>query len=166
MSQMQPYDSQGVPSQNYGQPMPFESGGRAPTPVAPLTDRRDPAGVVLAIAWVITVVTIGYMLPWAIAATRGKSNQAAIGILNFLLGWTFIGWLVALVMACLPHQVVGPGTHSTMIVTQSFSLDPAPQAGQDALAPPQVLPPAGWYAHPLGGQRYWDGRAWTEHTAP
>lgn len=56
------------------------------------------------IAWVIAVLTFGYMLPWAIAATRGKSNTGAIGWLNLLLGWTFIGWVVALVMACGSHQ--------------------------------------------------------------
>lgn len=26
--------------------------------------------------------------------------------------------------------------------------------------------PAGWYPSPEGGQRYWDGRQWTEHYAP
>lgn len=26
--------------------------------------------------------------------------------------------------------------------------------------------PAGWYPQPDGTQRYWDGSAWTEHTAP
>lgn len=30
-----------------------------------------------------------------------------------------------------------------------------------------VQSPAGWYPDPQGyGQRYWDGAAWTEHTAP
>jgi TM2 domain-containing membrane protein YozV len=29
----------------------------------------------------------------------------------------------------------------------------------------QPSPPAGWYPHE-GGQRYWDGHAWTDHTAP
>lgn len=29
------------------------------------------------------------------------------------------------------------------------------------------LPPAGWYPNPNGpGQRYWDGRTWTEQTSP
>jgi hypothetical protein len=27
------------------------------------------------------------------------------------------------------------------------------------------MPPAGWYPTPEGGQRYWDGRAWTDHFA-
>lgn len=58
-------------------------------------------------AWIVAICTLGYMLPWAIAATRGKSNTAAIGWLNLLLGWTGVGWLVALVMACTAHQAVG-----------------------------------------------------------
>jgi hypothetical protein len=59
------------------------------------------------IAWIIAILTLGYMLPWAIAATRGKSNSGAIGWLNLLLGWSLIGWIVALVMACNSHQIVG-----------------------------------------------------------
>ena len=31
--------------------------------------------------------------------------------------------------------------------------------------PPAPLVPPGWYPHE-GGQRYWDGTAWTEHRAP
>jgi hypothetical protein len=68
-----------------------------------MTD-ANPNGVHVAFAWIFTVLTLGYMLPWAIAATRGKSNALAIGLLNFLLGWTFLGWLAALVMACGSHQ--------------------------------------------------------------
>lgn len=52
----------------------------------------------------LTVLTLGYMLPWMVASLRGKSNTGAIGLLNLLLGWTFIGWIVALVMACGTHQ--------------------------------------------------------------
>ena len=33
------------------------------------------SGVEVAFAWVLTVLTGGYLLPWAIAATRGKSNS-------------------------------------------------------------------------------------------
>jgi hypothetical protein len=59
------------------------------------------------VAWIVAILSLGYMLPWAIAASRGKANSGAIGILNLLLGWTLIGWIVALVMACSAHQVVG-----------------------------------------------------------
>lgn len=31
---------------------------------------------------------------------------------------------------------------------------------------PNAAAPAGWYPDGTGGQRYWDGSIWTEHTAP
>lgn len=71
-----------------------------------ITDKRD-KGVQTVIAWILTILTAGYMLPWAIAATRGKSNSGAIGWINLLVGWTLVGWIIALVMACSSHQVIG-----------------------------------------------------------
>jgi hypothetical protein len=65
---------------------------------------RPPAGVdpvLLAIAWVVAVLTFLYMLPWAVAVTRHKENHGAIALVNLLTGWTVIGWIAALVMACL-----------------------------------------------------------------
>jgi hypothetical protein len=38
-----------------------------------------------------------YFLPWIIALIRGHHNAGAIFLLNFLLGWTFIGWIVAFI---------------------------------------------------------------------
>jgi hypothetical protein len=33
--------------------------------------------------------------------------------------------------------------------------------------PPPITSPPGWYPDPAGyGQRYWDGRVWSEHVAP
>jgi hypothetical protein len=64
------------------------------------------SGALLVVTWVIAIATFGYMLPWAVAATRGKSNSGAIAVLNLLLGWSLIGWVVALVMACGTHQAV------------------------------------------------------------
>lgn len=80
----------------------------APVPVRQTVVVSDKKGkpAQLIIAWVVAICTLGYMLPWAIAATRGKSNSGAIGLLNLLLGWTLIGWIVALVMACASHQSV------------------------------------------------------------
>ena len=40
-----------------------------------------------------------YFLPWLVAATNKKKNAQAIGALNLLLGWTLVGWVVALVWA-------------------------------------------------------------------
>ncbi|HZZ61869.1 MAG TPA: superinfection immunity protein [Roseiarcus sp.] len=38
-----------------------------------------------------------YLLPAIIAALRGHLDAAAIFVLNLVLGWTGIGWLVALI---------------------------------------------------------------------
>ena len=63
--------------------------------------RPTVGGVHITIAWIFAVFSFGYFLPWAIAATRQKSNTLAIGLLNFLVGWTVIGWIAAAVMACM-----------------------------------------------------------------
>jgi len=38
-----------------------------------------------------------YFLPSILAYARSKRDRAAILILNLLLGWTAIGWVIALV---------------------------------------------------------------------
>jgi hypothetical protein len=40
-----------------------------------------------------------YFLPSIIALARNKRDIAAIVLLNFFLGWTMIGWIIALVWA-------------------------------------------------------------------
>ena len=40
-----------------------------------------------------------YFLPSIIALARQKRNLLSIVLLNFFLGWTAIGWIVALVWA-------------------------------------------------------------------
>jgi hypothetical protein len=40
-----------------------------------------------------------YFLPSIIALARNKRDIGAIILLNFFLGWTMIGWVVALVWA-------------------------------------------------------------------
>jgi hypothetical protein len=132
------------------------------TPGGPaiVTDRRPVNAVVLIVAWVLAVLTAGYMLPWAIAATRGKSNHVAIGLVNFFLGWSVIGWIVALVMACQAHQVAGFTGQVAQTAPASISL-------QAVVPARSLLPSAGWYKAPDGGgQQYWDGATWTPHRAP
>ena len=69
------------------------------------TDRRNrPISAVVAI--VVAIVTAGYMLPWAIAAVRGNRNSWTVFWVNLLLGWTVVGWVVALVMSIREHRVV------------------------------------------------------------
>ena len=71
-----------------------------------VTDRKArPISATVAI--VVGVATLGYMLPWTVAAIRGKSNHWGVFWLTLLLGWSLVGWVVALVMALNSHTVVG-----------------------------------------------------------
>jgi hypothetical protein len=57
-----------------------------------------------AILWflLITVLMVGgYFLPTFVAMFRRMPNVGGILVINLLLGWTGVGWTVALVMACV-----------------------------------------------------------------
>ena len=41
-----------------------------------------------------------YMIPTWVAERRKHKNVGGIAVLNVLLGWTFLFWVVALVWAC------------------------------------------------------------------
>lgn len=56
-----------------------------------------------AIAWVVAVFSFGYMLPWAIAVSRGNANSWGVFFVTLLTGWTIIGWIAGLVMAFQRH---------------------------------------------------------------
>jgi hypothetical protein len=47
--------------------------------------------------WVVIVSFVFYFLPSMIAVARSHRNALPIFILNLFLGWTFLGWIIALV---------------------------------------------------------------------
>jgi cytochrome c biogenesis protein CcdA len=54
-------------------------------------------------AQVIVLLGIGlilYFLPTIIAHRRQNPDRMAIGVINTFLGWTFLGWVIALAWAC------------------------------------------------------------------
>ena len=53
----------------------------------------------LGLTCVALIALAVYFLPAIVAACRGHQNTAAIFILDLLLGWSFVGWVVALVWA-------------------------------------------------------------------
>ena len=57
------------------------------------------------VAVLVAILTAGYMLPWAIAAVRDVRHWSVFWV-NLLLGWTIIGWVVALVMALRRQRLV------------------------------------------------------------
>jgi hypothetical protein len=51
------------------------------------------------IVFIISLVL--FLLPTIIAVARHHRNRLAIFLINLLLGWTGVGWLVALVWALI-----------------------------------------------------------------
>ena len=64
------------------------------------TDPADPTGAIVGIVMLLIVLVVGlaiYFLPTGIAMLRNHPNFTPIFLVNLLLGWICIGWIVALV---------------------------------------------------------------------
>jgi hypothetical protein len=57
---------------------------------------------------IVAILSAGYMLPWAIACVRDVRHWSVFWI-NLLLGFTIIGWIVALVLALRRQRFVVTG---------------------------------------------------------
>lgn len=49
----------------------------------------------------MAIIIALYCLPIIIAAVRNMRHAVAISVLTIVAGWTFVGWVVALVWACM-----------------------------------------------------------------
>jgi hypothetical protein len=48
---------------------------------------------------ILFVMFFMYFMPTISAYTRGVPNKGSVFVINLFLGWTFIGWVVAMGMA-------------------------------------------------------------------
>lgn len=51
-----------------------------------------------AIVAILVLLTV-YLFPWIIALQNNHKDTTAIFLLNLLLGWTFVFWVISLVWA-------------------------------------------------------------------
>jgi hypothetical protein len=100
--------------------------------------------------WLLIILSL-YFIPSIIASARKSSSATAIILLNLFLGWTVIGWVVALIWAIsssskqaptvivhnnsqsysqeynaespLPKQQIQPEVLSTKLLTQQDKID-------------------------------------------
>lgn len=70
-----------------------------------------------------------YLIPTFVAAARKVPNAGSVFVINLLLGWTLIGWVVALAMAA--RSTPPPQVH------QTFTSQPS---GPAAPPPPETSP--------------------------
>ena len=66
---------------------------------------KHPSGLGLLLIWTLAVISLLYFLPLAIAFSRGHKDTGAILVVDLFLGWTLVGWVVALVWACKSMKV-------------------------------------------------------------
>jgi hypothetical protein len=76
-------------------------------------------GVISAVAGTVMLIllAVGYFIPTIIAATRHVRNVGAVIVINLFLGWTVIGWVIALAMAfgsAPPRAVIPLGMQTVM----------------------------------------------------
>jgi len=108
-----------------------------------------------------------YFIPGIIAQVRHVPNLGSVWIINIFLGWTFIGWIVALAMAArsqLPAQQViiqqgwqtgGPGVAGqpgSPGIQPSPGFQPFGEAQPEPWGQTQPLPPQ-WGQEP--GRQQW-----------
>ena len=53
----------------------------------------------LIVLFVMAILSVPYFVPTIIAFSRNKTTRFTILAINFLLGWTVVGYIVALVLA-------------------------------------------------------------------
>lgn len=64
-------------------------------------ERQKTLQTVLSVVGIVLAIVVGlffYFIPSIVG--RHKTNAGAIFVFNFFLGWTFLGWVLALVWAC------------------------------------------------------------------
>lgn len=113
---------------------------------------------------VAAVIAVLYLLAFSVSVFGDSSSEEAFGVKASDLirpGWGyFMGWLGA-----------GAGVFSSAFLLaeqrrlrRSVQAQPAYFVPAAYQAPPSYDPnwPAGWYRHPEGDWRWWDGYRWTE----
>ncbi len=81
-----------------------------------------------------------YFIPTFVAVTRKVTNAGSVFVINLLLGWSIVGWAVALAMAVKTNMTRIEIVNSEASVVDSIR--PAPQSQVAAWRPP-VIPEAG-----------------------
>jgi hypothetical protein len=51
------------------------------------------------------LLLVGYLLPSLIGLVRYGERAARVVVINVLLGWTLVGWVVALACVCRPRRI-------------------------------------------------------------
>jgi len=92
------------------------------------------AGVLIV---VVLILAILYFIPTIVATNRKVTNTGSVFVINLLLGWSLIGWVVALAMA------VKSKTPQVVVVTSPNALPACAKCGVGLTPGQQFCPSCG-----------------------
>src|SRR2546430_15828215 len=116
------------------------------------TDSGSSIGTAIVSLLVLGLAVLVYFLPSIIANARHNINTGAVLVINIFLGWTFIGWVVALAMAAggqTQRQISGRAGPGSPLINpdgasfwdgQAWRPLPPPQTQGPAIIPPPPPP--------------------------
>lgn len=67
----------------------------------------DTSGAMIFAFLILLVLLVFYFLPAIVASYRRHRERLSIFMLNLFLGWSLIGWVLALVWACTSNRETG-----------------------------------------------------------
>lgn len=59
-------------------------------------------------ALLLVLAVAFYLLPTAISGIRKTEHQTGIFVVNLVFGWTVLGWIAALIWACMEKPTLAP----------------------------------------------------------
>ena len=101
-------------------------------------------------AWLVTlfvfgtvalIIMIAYLLPVLIGWSRHVADLGSLAVINIALGWTLVGWVIALAMALRTRPESAPAVQIFQGVLPPSTRPPASHPAPDDSGPPPLLPP-------------------------
>ena len=102
------------------------------------------------LAWLVTlfvfgtvalIIMIAYLLPVLIGWSRHVADLGAVAVINIALGWTLVGWVIALAMALRTRPEPAPAVQIFQGVLPPSAGPPASHPAPDDSGPRPLLPP-------------------------
>lgn len=142
-----------------------------------LAQQGDEGGVVVGVGLLILLVGgfFLYFIPTIIAFARKVPNKGSVAVINFFLGWSVIGWIVALAMSLAsrgpafavgqPGQIQGQSRECPFCrsnIRADASVCPHCQRESE----PWILKDNVWWARDSNGDwMYLSPNGWRKHEA-
>ena len=89
------------------------------TPHKPKTEKTEALSLIL--PFLLFLGLLLFFVPMFIACHRDHPNAVPITLVNILLGWTFLGWVVALVWSCSATVPRFPQVATPIVPTMAAS---------------------------------------------